>query len=98
MTFGEKLHRLRREKGMSQEALAGKLGVSRQAVSRWERGTARPDTANLARLAQVLGVALGDFLSGAGHPSPPCPGARLFSVGLCAQVLHLLASALTAAL
>ena len=38
MTFGEKLHRLRREKGMSQEALAAELGVSRQAVSRWELG------------------------------------------------------------
>ena len=43
MTFGEKLHRLRREKGMSQEALAGKLGVSRQAVSRWELGEVVPD-------------------------------------------------------
>ena len=42
MTFGEKLHRLRREKGMSQEALAGKLGVSRQAVSRWELGEVVP--------------------------------------------------------
>ena len=38
MTFGEKLHRLRQEKGMSREALAAELGVSRQAVSRWELG------------------------------------------------------------
>ncbi|WP_369680685.1 helix-turn-helix domain-containing protein [Bittarella massiliensis (ex Durand et al. 2017)] len=96
--FPVRLAVLRRARRLSQEELAEGVGVTRQAVSRWERGTARPDTANLARLAQVLGVALGDFLSSAGHPSPPCPGARLFSVGLCAQVLHLLASALTAAL
>lgn len=37
MTFGEKLQRLRQRAGMSQDALAEKLGVSRQAVSRWER-------------------------------------------------------------
>ena len=34
--FGEKLYRLRKERGMSQEALAQELGVSRQAISRWE--------------------------------------------------------------
>ena len=38
MTFGEKLHRLRKERGWSQEALAAEIGVSRQAVSRWELG------------------------------------------------------------
>lgn len=38
MTFGEKLYRLRKERKLSQEALALKLDVSRQAVSRWELG------------------------------------------------------------
>ena len=38
MTFGEKLQRLRQRAGMSQDALAEKLGVSRQAVSKWENG------------------------------------------------------------
>lgn len=38
MKFNEKLQKLRKEKGMSQEALAYELGVSRQAVSKWENG------------------------------------------------------------
>lgn len=61
MTFGEKLHRLRREKGMSQEALAGKLGVSRQAVSRWELGEVVPDTANVLGVSRIFGVST-DYL------------------------------------
>ncbi len=43
MTFGEKLTGLRKREGLSQEALAEQLGVSRQAVSRWEQGAALPD-------------------------------------------------------
>lgn len=46
MTFGEKLTRLRKREGLSQEALAERLGVSRQAVSRWEQNTALPDAAH----------------------------------------------------
>ena len=61
MTFGEKLVRLRREKGLSQEALAGELGVSRQAVSRWEMGAAMPDSPNLLKLSRMFGVSA-DYL------------------------------------
>ena len=46
MTFGEKLYQLRKGRSMSQEALAGELGVSRQAISRWELGEVLPDTAS----------------------------------------------------
>lgn len=45
MTFSEKLLALRRDAGLSQEKLAEALNVSRQAVSRWEQGTAMPDAA-----------------------------------------------------
>ena len=56
MTFAEKLLRLRRREGLSQEALADALGVSRQAVSRWEQGTALPDGAKLLPCARYFGV------------------------------------------
>lgn len=56
MTFGEKLTRLRKREGLSQEALAEKLGVSRQAVSRWEQSTALPDAAKLLPCARLFRV------------------------------------------
>lgn len=54
----------RREAGLSQEALAAKLGVSRQAVSKWERSEASPDTDNLIALAALYGVTLDELLYG----------------------------------
>ena len=51
MTLGEKLQRLRKARGMSQEELAAQMGVSRQAVSRWELNIALPDTENVVRLS-----------------------------------------------
>lgn len=58
MTFSEKLIRLRKREGLSQEALAEALGVSRQAVSRWEQGTALPDGAKLLPCARYFGVSV----------------------------------------
>ena len=56
MTFGEKLQRLRQRAGMSQDVLAEKLGVSRQAVSRWERDETMPETDKVIALAELFGV------------------------------------------
>ena len=58
MTFSEKLIRLRKREGLSQEALAEMLGVSRQAVSRWEQGTALPDGGKLLPCARHFGVSV----------------------------------------
>lgn len=58
MTFGEKLQKLRRESGLSQEKLAEQLHVSRQAISKWELGTAAPDTDNIVRLSKFFQVPL----------------------------------------
>lgn len=56
MTFGEKLQSLRQRAGMSQDALAEKLNVSRQAVSRWERDETMPETDKVVALADLFGV------------------------------------------
>ncbi|MBO5352493.1 MAG: helix-turn-helix transcriptional regulator [Lachnospiraceae bacterium] len=56
MKFEEKLVRLRKARGFSQEELAEKLEVSRQAVSRWELGSTLPDIPNLVQLCELFGV------------------------------------------
>ena len=62
--IASRLANRRREAGLSQEALAAKLGVSRQAVSKWERSEASPDTDNLIALAALYGVTLDELLYG----------------------------------
>ena len=57
-----KLTFLRKHNGLSQEALAEKIGVSRQAISKWERGEASPDTENLLSLSKIYSVSLDDLL------------------------------------
>ena len=54
MTFSEKLQTLRKAAGLSQEQLAEQLGVTRQAVSKWETGEGKPDIDNLLPLAKLL--------------------------------------------
>lgn len=60
--IAERLAARRKQAGLSQEALAEQLGVSRQAVSKWERSESSPDTDNLIALAQLYGVSLDDLL------------------------------------
>lgn len=66
-----RLVRLRREKGLSQEELAAQIGVSRQAVSKWERAEASPDTENWILLARLYGVSLDELLLGEGRKKEP---------------------------
>lgn len=61
MKFGQKLQNLRKMKAMSQETLAGELGVSRQAVSRWELDISLPETENIIKLAAIFDVSF-DYL------------------------------------
>lgn len=60
--IANRLVQLRKAQGLSQEGLAEKLGISRQAVSKWERAEASPDTDNLILLARLYGVSLDDLL------------------------------------
>ena len=59
-----RLYEYRKQMGLSQEELAAKIGVSRQAVSKWERAEASPDTDNLIELAKIYGLSLDELLMG----------------------------------
>ena len=61
--IANRLVQMRKQKGLSQEELAEKLGLSRQAVSKWERAEASPDTDNLICLAKLYGISLDDLLN-----------------------------------
>lgn len=63
LEIANRLVELRKQHGYSQEDLADKLGVSRQAVSKWERVEASPDTDNLIALAKLYGVSLDELLN-----------------------------------
>lgn len=64
LTIANRLVELRQSLGLSQEALAESLGVSRQAVSKWERAEASPDTDNLIALANLYDISLDALLLG----------------------------------
>ena len=74
MTLGEKIQELRRKRGMSQDVLAEKLDVSRQAVSKWERDEAIPETEKIIRLAQEFQVSI-DYLLVSKEETQPEPAA-----------------------
>ena len=65
MEFNEKLQELRRQKGMTQEELAGKLYVSRTAISKWESGRGYPNIESLKAIARLFSVTVDDLLSSA---------------------------------
>lgn len=60
--IAQRLAELRRERGFSQEGLAEQLGLSRQAVSKWERAESAPDMGNLIALADLYEVTLDELL------------------------------------
>lgn len=77
MTFGEKLQKLRKEKGWSQEQLATQISVSRQALSKWELGTAIPDTENALRISKLFGVSIDYLLKDAYESDNDFPAAQI---------------------
>lgn len=62
--FGEKLKKVREEQGLTQQSLAERLYVTRQAVSRWECGARYPDLLTAKKIATILNVSLDELLSG----------------------------------
>ena len=62
--FSETIYALRRKKGLSQEQLAEKVGVSRQAVSKWEGGLATPELEKLIALSECFGITVDELTTG----------------------------------
>ena len=76
MTLGQNIQNARRVQGLSQEALAEKIGVSRQALGKWEKDTALPGLDNLQALAAALGIGV-DALLGTENADPAVPAVTL---------------------
>lgn len=86
MKLSEKICYCRKKAGMSQEALAARIGVSRQAVSKWETGEAEPELGKLRLLAEAFGVSA-DWLLSEAEPQPeptaePSPEPPEYSSGI----------------
>ena len=63
LATANRLQQLRKMNGYSQDVLAEKLGISRQAISKWERAESSPDTDNLIALAEIYGMTLDELLN-----------------------------------
>lgn len=63
-TIGSRISKYRKAKGMTQEDLAGKMGVSSQAVSKWETDASCPDISILPQLCRLLGITTDELLTG----------------------------------
>lgn len=68
--FADRLIELRKDNGMSQEELAQRIGLSRQAVSKWERAESSPDIGNMVALAEIYGLTIDDIVKGTSAVSP----------------------------
>lgn len=64
MEFNNRLYELRKQKGLSQEELAGRLNVSRQTVSKWEIGDTTPDMEKLAAISELFDISLDELVLG----------------------------------
>ena len=69
-TLGKRLAALRREKGMKQDELSEILGVSPQAISKWENDQTCPDISLLPTIAKTFGISVDELLSGKKEEAP----------------------------
>lgn len=75
--IANKLQQMRKKNGLSQEELAAKMGVTRQAVSKWERAESAPDMENLILLAKLYGVTIDELLNTGASPETVSAGISL---------------------
>lgn len=85
-SFGANLSVLRYRAGLSQQGLAERLGVSRQAVSNWERDLSEPDIDSIKRMAELLNVSVSELMDGpAGEPTGT--GSKISPIFMIVSVL-----------
>ena len=80
MSFPKRLHQLRRERGLSQDELAARIGTKGPAIGRYERGTAAPTIETATRLADALGTSLDYLVALTDHLPDPETRARLEAI------------------
>ncbi len=73
MTTSEKLQLIRRREGLTQEQFAEKVGVTRQALSKWENGESLPDAVNLLSISRLFGVSIDRLLDDGADLDGPAP-------------------------
>ena len=93
MTLGNRIAALRKAAGLSQEALAAKLGVSRQAIGKWEADASLPGLDNLHQLAKELGVTIDALLAGDGKPGAPADSGEKTAPALSLEAIQSLLDA-----
>ena len=87
-TLGALIAQTRREKGMTQLELAGKMGVTDKAVSKWERDLACPDVQSLPTLADALGLSLEELMQGE-RKEPPAEKESALRIGTILRAVAL---------
>lgn len=97
MTLGQRIQALRKQHGLSQEGLGERLGVSRQAISRWEMDGAVPEVDKLIAMARLFGVSLNQLL-GVEEPEQPVSEAKQVSHGRRSRLLAALCALLSVVL
>lgn len=87
--LSEKIYALRRKSGLSQEQLAEKIGVSRQAISKWEGGLSTPELDKLKALSEFFGITVDELVGGktdtaeSAKPNEPARTGGGVGIGLC---------------
>lgn len=93
MTIGEKILNLRKARGWSQEELAEHIGVTRQAVSRWESGAAKPDTDKVIAICDLFGVSadylIRDYAGGSSEPVQTAAPKQATAIGEAIRAMTL---------
>ena len=87
MTCGDKIAKLRKQRGMTQAELGNELNVTYQAVSKWERSESHPDFDTISRISKLFQVPISYFEDGADEPPDEMPVAEIAAATAAADAV-----------